>query len=172
VHVFDDDQQRADAARPIEEVAHRGEQPQALAVRGQRRRRPGRVAGEARHQRRELMCGWADDALELVRRKHVGGGLDQLDDRQVGQRLLSLDALTTQHDEAACGCDRRCFLAEARLANAGLAADEHEMAATLRRAVDERGQLSELARAAGERRWRRRRRIAHGIPPAIRDGSI
>jgi hypothetical protein len=91
----------------------------------------------------------AQDAREDVRREHVGDGLEDLDERDVG-RSLHLVAVAGEGDGAASDGVGHDVLGEARLADAGLAADQGEVAFARRRLLLEAAKVGELVVAADQ----------------------
>jgi hypothetical protein len=137
LEVVEDDEQRPLRRGPLQADGERLGDPMALEI---------GVAGRLGSGRVQLGRKATQDGVV----ERAGQVAQCLGDRCVGQRTLLLEAGAPQHVDAGRPLAR--LLEQSRLAHAGLAGDEHELAAPGGRCPRERRDRVELAGAAHERR--------------------
>ena len=183
VKVVEDDQQRSDLCRPRQEVADRVEQVAPFLLRRQVHRRWDVVEGapELRADARDLSGRFSEDRPERLRALGAGEGLlEDLDPRGVRSGALPLDAVSGQDADAQAIGLRRELLRQARLAHAGLTADQHQGAPSRGGVLERAPEIGQFLLALDEgcalqhpRAGRGRRRALAPVdlpePPALRE---
>ena len=158
LHVFEDQQQRALLAHHLARTEERFVHARLLVAgvhRGQRRQRGMQRANLRNHQRER---GQKDgfEARDVERRDER---FERFGERLVRRRFRERRA-AVEHDAAVAERDLPHDRAQARLADPGLATDQHEAPVAADRAVPRVAHRLDLALAAGERQHRPRHDVA------------